>query len=88
MFDLRQLRELASHLLRFDAVTFLAFLDNLRVTEGAQSVWLMHSSAHIVFEAAKVGDTPISCARFWVFPGTGTADGNARSYSVWRLKSL
>lgn len=30
-------------MLRFDAVTFMAYLDNLRATEGVKSVWLFHS---------------------------------------------
>jgi DNA excision repair protein ERCC-4 len=51
--DLRTLRALASYLLRFDAVTFLTYLDTLRATEGVRCVWLFHSAAHTVFEAAK-----------------------------------
>ncbi|KAK2076493.1 hypothetical protein QBZ16_001019 [Prototheca wickerhamii] len=51
--DLRTLRALAASLLRFDAVTFLAYLESLRATEGTGSVWLFHSAAHRVFEAAK-----------------------------------
>jgi DNA excision repair protein ERCC-4 len=51
--DLRTLRALASYLPRFDAVTFLAYLDTLRATEGTRCVWLFHSAAHTVFEAAK-----------------------------------
>ena len=30
-------------MLRFDAVTFMSYLDNLRATEGVKSVWLFHS---------------------------------------------
>jgi len=51
--DLRTLRTLATYLLRFDPVTYLAYLDNLRVTEGIKSVWLFHSAAHAIFESAK-----------------------------------
>ncbi|EFN55307.1 hypothetical protein CHLNCDRAFT_134272 [Chlorella variabilis] len=51
--DLRTLRGLASYMLRFDAVTFMSYLDNLRATEGVKSVWLFHSAAHTIFEAAK-----------------------------------
>lgn len=51
--DLRTLRTLATYLLRFDAVTYLSYLDTLRQTEGIKSVWLFHSAAHIIFEAAK-----------------------------------
>ena len=48
--DLRALRTLAEHLLSFDAVTFLAYLDNLRITEGVASIWLFHDAAHTIFE--------------------------------------
>jgi DNA excision repair protein ERCC-4 len=51
--DLRTLRSLAAYMLRFDPVTFLSYLDNLRATEGTKSVWLFHSAAHTIFEAAK-----------------------------------
>lgn len=34
---------LASYMLRFDAVTFLSYLDALRATEGTKSVWLFHA---------------------------------------------
>ncbi|PSC75286.1 DNA repair endonuclease UVH1 [Micractinium conductrix] len=51
--DLRTLRSLASFMLRFDSVTFMSYLDNLRATEGTKSVWLFHSAAHTIFEAAK-----------------------------------
>ena len=48
--DLRTLRALAEYLLRFDAVTFLMYLENLRATEGVTSVWLFHDAAHTIFE--------------------------------------
>ena len=32
-------------MLRFDSVTFMSYLDNLRATEGTKSVWLFHSGA-------------------------------------------
>ncbi|KAL0051045.1 hypothetical protein WJX82_001096 [Trebouxia sp. C0006] len=51
--DLRTLRALAEYLLRFDAVTFLMYLENLRATEGVTSVWLFHDAAHTIFEQAK-----------------------------------
>lgn len=35
-------------MLRFDAVTFMAYLDNLRATEGVKSVWLFHSGGWLV----------------------------------------
>ena len=48
--DLKTLRALAEYLLRFDAVTFLMYLENLRATEGVTSVWLFHDAAHTIFE--------------------------------------
>lgn len=51
--DLRSLRTLAEQLLKLDAVTYLMYLENLRATEGAYSVWLYHPSAHVIFEQAK-----------------------------------
>lgn len=48
--DLRTLRALAEYLLRFDAVTFLMYLENLRATEGVTSLWLFHDAAHTIFE--------------------------------------
>lgn len=51
--DLRTLRTLAQYLFKFDAVTFLMYLDSLRTTEGAKCAWIFHSAAHAIFEAAK-----------------------------------
>ena len=51
--DLRTLRALAEYLLRFDAVTFLMYLENLRATEGVTSVWLFHDAAHTIFEQVR-----------------------------------
>ena len=51
--DLKTLRSLAEQLLSFDAVTFLAHLDNLRITEGVASIWLFHDAAHTIFEQAR-----------------------------------
>ena len=51
--DLRTLRSLAEYLLRFDAVTFLMYLENLRATEGVNSVWLFHDAAHTIFEQVR-----------------------------------
>ncbi len=39
----RSVCSLAAYMLRFDAVTFMSYLDNLRATEGVKSVWLFHS---------------------------------------------
>jgi DNA excision repair protein ERCC-4 len=51
--DLRTLRTLAGLLNKLDPITFLTYLDTLRVTEGTRCAWLFHSAAHTVFEAAK-----------------------------------
>eukprot|EP00889_Picochlorum_renovo_P003448 jgi/Picre1/30478/NNA_005842.t1 len=50
---LTTLRSLANYLLKFDAITFLKYLENLRVTDGSKSAWMFHSAAHVIFEAAK-----------------------------------
>lgn len=51
--DMRTLRSLANYLLKFDAVTFFRYLENLRATGGTKSAWMFHSASHIIFEAAK-----------------------------------
>ncbi len=51
--DMRTLRSLATYLLKFDAVTFFRYLENLRTTDGTKSAWMFHSASHIIFEAAK-----------------------------------
>lgn len=51
--DLKTLRGLAEQLLSFDAITFLSYLDNLRITEGVASIWLFHDAAHTIFEQAR-----------------------------------
>ena len=53
VYDLRTLRNLATYLLRYDAVTFLRYLETLRVAEGRESVWLYTDAAHTIFEQAK-----------------------------------
>ena len=52
VYDLRTLRNLATYLLRYDAVTFLRYLETLRVAEGRESVWLYTDAAHTIFEQA------------------------------------
>jgi DNA excision repair protein ERCC-4 len=53
VYDLRTLRNLATYLLRYDSVTFLRYLETLRVAEGRESVWLYTDAAHVIFEQAK-----------------------------------
>ncbi|XBH59213.1 hypothetical protein VPH35_080506 [Triticum aestivum] len=38
---------------RYDAVTYLKYLDTLRVSEGVRSVWMLAESSHKIFELAK-----------------------------------
>jgi DNA excision repair protein ERCC-4 len=38
---------------RYDAVTYLTYLDTLRVSEGVRSVWILADSSHKIFELAK-----------------------------------
>ncbi|XP_078438167.1 restriction endonuclease, type II-like superfamily protein isoform X2 [Wolffia australiana] len=51
--DLRTLRKLADYLVRYDAVTYLKYLDTLRVSEGIRSVWIFADTSHKIFEFAK-----------------------------------
>ena len=51
--DLKTLRKLAEYLLRYDAVTFLKYLDTLRASEGVRSVWIFANPTHKIFELAK-----------------------------------
>jgi DNA excision repair protein ERCC-4 len=54
VFDLRTLRQLTEYLLRYDAVTFLRYLEMLRThTESVHSFWLCTDAASALFEAAK-----------------------------------
>ncbi|CAA7041895.1 unnamed protein product [Microthlaspi erraticum] len=51
--DLKTLRKLLDYLVRYDAVSFLKFLDALRVSESYQSVWLFAESSYKIFDFAK-----------------------------------
>ncbi|KAJ0961835.1 hypothetical protein J5N97_029663 [Dioscorea zingiberensis] len=51
--DLKTLRKLMDYLVRYDAVTFLKYLDTLRVSEGGRSVWIFAESSYKIFEFAK-----------------------------------
>uniref|UniRef100_A0A0D9VN72 ERCC4 domain-containing protein n=1 Tax=Leersia perrieri TaxID=77586 RepID=A0A0D9VN72_9ORYZ len=51
--DLRTLRKLLDYLLRYDAVTYLKYLDTLRVSEGVRSVWIFADSSHKIFDLSK-----------------------------------
>lgn len=51
--DLKTLRKLLDYLVRYDAVTYLKYLDTLRVSEGVRSVWIFADSSHRIFELAK-----------------------------------
>lgn len=51
--DLKTLRRLAESCLRYDAATFLRFLEAMRVSEPHASFWLLSSAAQKLFENAK-----------------------------------
>ncbi|KAI5065253.1 hypothetical protein GOP47_0019948 [Adiantum capillus-veneris] len=51
--DLKTLRKLADYLLRYDAITFLKYLDTLRASEDVRSVWIFANPTHKIFELAK-----------------------------------
>ncbi|XP_039141382.1 DNA repair endonuclease UVH1 isoform X2 [Dioscorea cayenensis subsp. rotundata] len=51
--DLKTLRKLVDYLVRYDAVTFLKYLDTLRVSEGGKSIWIYAESSYKIFEFAK-----------------------------------
>ncbi|GAB2235325.1 hypothetical protein Droror1_Dr00025748 [Drosera rotundifolia] len=51
--DLRTLRKLLDYLVRYDAVTYLKYLDSLRASESFRSVWIFAESSHKIFEGAK-----------------------------------
>ncbi|KAK3237889.1 hypothetical protein CYMTET_52064, partial [Cymbomonas tetramitiformis] len=53
VYDLRTLRKLAGYLLRYDAITFLQYLETLRASETVNSVWLYATAASDIFEHAK-----------------------------------
>lgn len=44
---------LKCHLGRYDAVTFLKYLDTLRVSESFRSVWIFAESSYKIFDYAK-----------------------------------
>ncbi|WOL19793.1 DNA repair endonuclease UVH1 isoform X1 [Canna indica] len=51
--DLKTLRKLLDYLVRYDAVTYLKYLDTLRVSEGVRSMWIFADSSYRIFELAK-----------------------------------
>ncbi|PON53937.1 DNA repair protein [Trema orientale] len=51
--DLKTLRKLLDYLVRYDAVTYLKYLDTLRVSESHRSVWIFAESSYKIFEFAK-----------------------------------
>ena len=53
VWDLKTLRKLLDYLGRYDAVTYLKYLDALRVSEGMRSVWIFSSLSHSVFYFSK-----------------------------------
>lgn len=51
--DLKTLRKLLDYLVRYDAVTYLKYLDSLRAAENFRSVWIFAESSYKIFEYAK-----------------------------------
>ncbi|KAL1568952.1 DNA repair endonuclease uvh1, variant 2 [Salvia divinorum] len=51
--DLKSLRKLLDYLARYDAVTYLKYLDSLRASESFRSVWIFAESSYKIFEYAK-----------------------------------
>ncbi|KAK2970371.1 hypothetical protein RJ640_012951 [Escallonia rubra] len=51
--DLKTLRKLLEYLVRYDAVTYLKYLDSLRASESFRSVWIFAESSFKIFEYAK-----------------------------------
>ncbi|KAJ0047914.1 hypothetical protein Pint_15750 [Pistacia integerrima] len=51
--DLKTLRKLLDYLVRYDAVSFLKYLDTLRVSESFRSVWIFSESSYKIFDYAK-----------------------------------
>ncbi|KAL2548017.1 DNA repair endonuclease UVH1 [Forsythia ovata] len=47
------LRKLLDYLARYDAVTYLKYLDSLRASESFRSVWIFSESSYKIFEYAK-----------------------------------
>ncbi|KAK3428920.1 hypothetical protein EUGRSUZ_E00349 [Eucalyptus grandis] len=53
VLDLKTLRKLLDYLVRYDAVSYLKYLDTLRVSESFRSVWIFAESSYKIFELAK-----------------------------------
>ncbi|XP_010531682.1 PREDICTED: DNA repair endonuclease UVH1 [Tarenaya hassleriana] len=51
--DLKTLRKLLDYLIRYDAVSYLKYLDTLRVSESFRSVWLFAEASYKIFDYAK-----------------------------------
>ncbi|XP_016201489.1 DNA repair endonuclease UVH1 isoform X2 [Arachis ipaensis] len=51
--DLKTLTKLLDYLVRYDAVTYLKYLDTLRVSESFRSVWLFAEASYKIFDFAK-----------------------------------
>ncbi|CAI0538055.1 unnamed protein product [Linum tenue] len=51
--DLKTLRKLLDYLVRYDVVSYLKYLDTLRVSEIFRSVWIFAKSSYKIFDYAK-----------------------------------
>ncbi|XP_024030660.1 DNA repair endonuclease UVH1 isoform X2 [Morus notabilis] len=74
--DLKSLRKLLDYLVRYDGVTYLKYLDTLRVSESHRSVWIFAESSYKIFEYAKK-----RVYRFVKSDGTKLGDPNKSSTS-------
>lgn len=76
--DLKTLRKLLDYLVRYDAVTYLKYLDTLRVSESFRSVWIFAESSYKIFDYAK--------KRVYRFTRSDGVELNGQSKSAIRKK--
>lgn len=53
--DIRTVQELLSYLLRFNAVSFVRYVQCLRAAAGPRTEWMLHSAATTVFTVRRAG---------------------------------
>lgn len=79
VMDLKTLRKLLDYLVRYDAVTYLKYLDTLRVSEGVRSIWIFADSSHKTFEFAKKRVYRLVQANGEKFPVPNKSVGNKKT---------
>ncbi|KAJ4712620.1 DNA repair endonuclease UVH1 [Melia azedarach] len=72
--DLKTLRKLLDYLVRYDAVSYLKYLNTLRVSESFRSVWIFAESSYKIFDYAK--------KRVYRFTRAGGVKLNEQSKSI------